>query len=262
MPPVDRDTPASEYRLDDIDQQVIYELMTAARSNSPPTIAENIGVSPGTVRSRIDALEEEGIIEGYHAHIDFEQAGRRLPTLFMCNVRFGERQTAARAANAIPGVINVRVLMGGRRNLQVLAVGEDTEDLRRIGTTLSEGGIEIEEEMLVEHEEVCAYDPFGPDDAVKRSALTEFIESEDASEVAEVTVDPEASITTMTISQAVESGILDAEPLVISIRRDGEMLTPHGDTTLQADDVITLFSCGGVTDETLRVFTGSSGEER
>lgn len=213
-------TPASERRLDEIDQQIIHRLMTDARSNSAPAIAENIGVSPGTVRNRIDSLEEDGIIEGYHAHINFERAGRR--------------------------------------NFHVLAVGRDTDDLRRIGTTLSEGDIEIEDEMILEHEDVRAYEPFGPEDAVRVEVVPDFVSCE--SEVVEMTVESEAPITKMDVSEAVGSGILDEEPLVVSIRRDNERLTPHGDTTLQPDDLVTVFSCGGVTDATCRAFSGSSDE--
>ncbi len=165
--------------------------MTDAGSNSAPTIAETIGVSQGTVRNRIDSLEGDRIIEGYRAHVNFERAGRR--------------------------------------NFHALAVNRDTDDLRRIGTTLSEEGIEID-----------------------------FVSCE--SEVVEVTVESEAPIAKMDVSEAVGSGILDEEPLVISIRRDTEILTPHGDTTLQPDDLVTVFSCDGVTDATRRAFSGSSDE--
>lgn len=209
-------TPASERRLDEIDQQIIHRLMTDAGSNSAPTI----GGSQGTVRNRIDSLEEDGIIEGYRAHVNFERAGRR--------------------------------------NFHALAVSRDTADLRRIGTTLSEEDIEIEDEMILEHEDGRAYEPFGPEDAVRGEAVPDFVSCE--SEVVEVTVESEAPIAKMDVSEAVGSGILDEEPLVVSIRRDNEILTPHGDTTLQPDDLVTVFSCDGVTDATRQAFSGSSDE--
>lgn len=138
----------SAYRLDEIDRRIIYELMSDARANSAPTIAEAVDVSPGTIRSRIEQLEDQGIITGYHAHIDFERTSGRLTMLFTCSVPFADRESVARAAYTIPGVINIRLLMSGRRNFHVVAVGEDTEDLRRIGASLSEIGVEIEEEAL------------------------------------------------------------------------------------------------------------------
>ncbi|ELY56895.1 AsnC family transcriptional regulator [Natronococcus amylolyticus DSM 10524] len=253
------ETTESTYPLDEVDQGIIYELMTDARRSSAPAIAEKIGVSPGTVRNRIEDLEAHGIVKGYHAHIDFERPDGRLSTLFMCNVPFAERETIARAAYQIPGVINVRMLMGGRRNFHVLAVGEDTDDLRRIGTTLSELGIEIEDEMLVENDEIRPYEAFGPDDSRNQHPV-DFISSSTGSEVVELTVRADAPIEGETLSDAVENGILVDNPLVVSISRDGELLTPHGDTTIRRDDVVTVFSDTGVGEETVRSFVGGERE--
>ena len=249
----------SAYRLDEIDRRIIYELMTDARSNSAPKIAEAVGVSPGTIRSRIKQLEDEGIITGYHAHIDFERTGGRLTTLFLCSVSFADRKSVARAAYTIPGVINIRLLMGGRRNFHVLTVGEDTEDLRRIGTSLSEIGIEIEEEMLVEHDELQAYTPFGPKENRQQKIPADFISLSGESEVVELTVRTDAPLAGMTISEAVERDVLNGTPLIIAIERDGDILTPHGDTRIHPDDVVTVFSRGGVDDRTVNAFIDSSG---
>jgi DNA-binding Lrp family transcriptional regulator len=242
------------YQLDETDQRILHELMEDARNNSAPAIAERIGVSPGTVRNRIEALEKEGIITGHHTHVDLERTDGRLATLFMCNVPFAERKTVARAAYEVPGVINIRMLMGGRRNFHVLAVGEDTRDLRRIGTTLSEIGVEIEDEMLVESDEMRAYAPFDPDGS-QSDVPAEFITLSGGSELVELTVRADSPIAGMALSEAVERGILNEEPLVVSIDRESELLTPHGDTTVQPGDVVTVFSCGGVSDETVGAFT-------
>jgi len=107
--------------------------MSDARNTSAPMIAEGLNVSAAaTVRNRIERLEEEGVIRGYTAIVDFEQADGRLTSVFMCTVPADERERLALAARSIPGVINVRVLMAGRRDLQVVAVGEETSDLREI----------------------------------------------------------------------------------------------------------------------------------
>lgn len=251
----------SVHRLDEIDKQIVHELMTDARNRSAPAIADEIGVSPGTVRSRIAALEERGIIDGYHAHVDFERTEGRLTTLFMCNVPFAERETVARAAEAIPGVINVRILMGGRRNFHVLAVGEDTADLRRVGTTLSELGVVIEDEMLVEDERVRPYAPYGPEDGERRRIPSDLLSIASDSEVVEVTVQPSAPIAGMTISEAVASGKLDDEPLIVSISRGDERVTPHGDTTFRSGDTVAIFAPGGVDDGTIRLFLEPTGGE-
>lgn len=248
----------SAYRLDEIDRRIIYELMTDARSSSVPKIAEAVGVSPGTIRRRIEQLEDEGIITGYHAHIDFEHTSGRLTTLFMCSVPFADRESVARAASTIPGVTNIRVLMGGQRNVHVLTVGEDTADLRRIGTSLSEIGIEIEEEMLVEHDELQAYAPFSPTETTQQTLPADFISLSGDSEITELTVRTDAPIAGMTISEAVERDVLNGDPLIIAIERDGDILTPHGDTRIHPADIVAIFSRGGVDDQTVNAFIDSS----
>lgn len=248
----------SAYRLDEIDRRIIYELMTDARSSSAPKIAEAVGVSPGTIRSRIEQLEDEGIITGYHAHIDFEHTSGRLTTLFMCSVPFADRESVAHAASTIPGVTNIRVLMGGRRNVHVLTVGEDTADLRRIGTSLSEIGIEIEEEMLVEYDELQAYAPFGPTENTQQTLPADFISLSGDSEIVELTVRTDAPLAGMTISEAVERDVLNGDPLIITIERDGDILTPHGDTRIHPADSVAVFSRGGVGDQTVNAFIDSS----
>lgn len=240
--------------LDRIDQRIIHALMVDARNNTAPSIAEKIDVSPGTVRNRIARLADDGIIEGYHAHVNFERTEGRLTALFMCNVPFADRQTAAQASYSIPGVINIRILMGGRRNFHVLAVGEDTADLRRIGTTLSEGGIDIEDEMLLEQERLRAYEPFGPTNGVPPE-LTTAIQHTPPAEITGIEVHPDAPVTNHTISEAVSEGLLDDEPLIVAIRRDDELVTPHGDTTLYPHDTVTLYSATGLTETTLDAFT-------
>jgi DNA-binding Lrp family transcriptional regulator len=251
---VSRQNAEPAYRLDEIDRRIIYELMRNARASSPPKIAEAVGVSPGTIRSRIGQLEEQGIVTGYHAQIDFEHIDGRFTVLFMCSVPFADRQKAARGVYSIPGVVNIRLLMGGHRNFHVLVVGEDTNDLRRIGTALSELGIEIADEMLVEHDDIQAYAPFGPDGNSQQKIPTDFISLSGDSEVVELTVRTDAPVVDLTISEAVDNGILDSEPLIVAIERDGDILTPHGNTRIQFDDIVTMFSRNGVDDATVNAF--------
>jgi len=245
-----------DHRLDEIDRRIIHTLMGDARNVSAPAIAEKVNVSPGTIRNRIAQLEDRGIITGYHASVDFEQADGRLTNLFMCNAPVSERESIARRARIIPGVINIRELMTGRRNLHVLAVGEDTEDLRRIARALSDLGVDIEDEVMVQKETTGTYAPFGPDEGTQDAILTDFISLSGDAEVAEVTVDDDADIAGTTLRDAVRNGVLDDDTLVVAIERDDAVLTPHGDTRIEPDDIVTLFSRGGVTDRTVEAFCG------
>ncbi|WP_335998932.1 Lrp/AsnC family transcriptional regulator [Halorientalis halophila] len=243
-----------DYRLDDIDRRILFELMRDARNTSAPTIAEQVNVSPGTIRNRISQLEANGIIRGYTVGVDFERADGHLTNLYVCNAPVSERKSLARDACAVPGVVNVRELMTGRRNLHVLAVGEDTEALRRITRALSELGIEIEDETLVEAETDSPYGSFGPDEAVPTTEATDFISLAGDANVVDVTVQEGAPIVDRTLEAAVREGVLDDDSLVIAIERGDRVLTPHGTTEIRPDDIVTVLSRSGDTDGVLEAF--------
>ncbi|MFW6434986.1 MAG: winged helix-turn-helix transcriptional regulator [Halovenus sp.] len=246
------------HRLDEIDRQIIYALMDDARNTSAPMIAEDLHVSAGTIRNRIDRLEDEGVIQGYTATVDFEQADGRLTTLFMCTVPAAERERLALAAQSIPGVINVRVLMAGRRDLHVVAVGESTADLREIARSLSELDIQIEDEELVQTEIRCPYTPFGPD--ARSSEATGVVTLADGTEVIEVVVSENAPIVGTSLETARDEAALGSDVVVTSVERDGTTIRPDGETVLEADDVVTLIPQGTTRDELLAVFSDPESE--
>ncbi len=235
------------YRLDEIDRRIVYALMRDARNTSAPAIADQVNVSPGTVRNRIDQLEDHGVIRSYTADIDFEEADDHLTNLYVCTVPVSERKSLAREASSVPGVINVRELMTGRGSLHVLAVGEDTGELRRVARMLSGLGIEVEDEMLVEGETHTPYAAFGPGEEVPASEPTDVISLAGDASVVDLTVQPDAPIVDRTLEEAVQEGILDEESLVIAIERADRVVTPRGTTTIQTDDIVTVLCRGGDT---------------
>lgn len=230
-------------RLDEIDRRILHALMADARTTSAPEIAEAVNVSGATIRNRIARLEEHGVVTGYHAAVDFELADGRLRNLFLCNVPFRDIERVTAQAGAIPGVVNVRELMGGRTNLHVLAVGQDTDELRRIGRQLADLGLEIEDEVLVRAESDYPYAPFGPDDG-QDVALADSISLAGGAEVVDVPVDADAPVVGMTIQASVEAGLLGDDALLIAIERGDETITPHGDTEIRPDDIVTVFARG------------------
>ncbi len=217
-------------------------------------IADEMDVSPGTIRNRINQLEDAGIINGYHAEIDFERCEGRMTNLFICNTAASERENLARKALTVPGVVNVRELRTGRGNLQVKAVGEEMSDLTRIAHQLSKLGLEIEDEDLIQEEYFTPYEPFGPDGTTKQGAMTDMVSLSGGAEVIDVTVSSDAPIVGMTLRKANEKSLLGEEVLIIAIEREDEMITPKGDTQIRAGDLISVFARDGVPEETLESF--------
>ncbi|WP_435349229.1 winged helix-turn-helix transcriptional regulator [Haloarchaeobius sp. HRN-SO-5] len=251
--------PDTDYRLDDIDRRILYALMQDAR-NTAASIAEEVNVSGATVRNRIQKLEANGIIRGYPVHLDFERAGGNLTNLYLCNVPVPEREALAHKARTIPGVINVRTLMTGRRNLHVLAVGETTSELQRVARNLSQLGIEIEDEDLVEDEFFSPYAPFNPDVQHAAGRPNDFISLTGEAHIVEVTIQADAPIAGQSVEAAVEQGTLDEDTLIIGIERDDQELTPHGDTVVRPDDVLTVLSRNSPDSDGLDPFCGQTSE--
>jgi len=248
------------HRLDEIDQRIVHALLVDARNTTATEIADGLNVSDETVRNRIERLEEAGVIEGYTATVNFERAGGRLTSLYMCTVPAAERERLALAAQSIPGVVNVRVLMAGRRDLQVTAVGEDTEDLREIARSLSELDIRIEDEELVQTEIHGTYVPFAPEDS-QQSEPTDIVTLPDGIDVVEVAVSPDAPVAGESIAVAKDRDLLPEDTVIVSIERDGELLQPIGDTVVEADDVVTLLPREESRDQVLPAFLAGDGSD-
>jgi DNA-binding Lrp family transcriptional regulator len=248
----------AEYRFDEVDRRILHALMRDARNTTAAEIAERANVSGATIRNRIRKMEETGVVRGNTADLDFERIGGKLTNLYTCNVPVAERASLAREARAIPGVIDVRSLMTGRRNLHVVAVGDDTEDLQRVARGLSRIGIDIEDEDLVEDEFSDPYSPFDPEEGDRPPEPNDVISLTGDADVVEVTVDTGAPIDGLTLEAADSQDVIDDGLLVIAIERDDRELTPDGETVVRADDIVTLLSRGGSDADALEAFQRSS----
>lgn len=250
-----------DFELDTIDKRIIHRLVDNARETTAPEIAEEVNVTDTTIRNRIDRLEENGIITGYHAAIDYERVGGLLTNLFLCTTEAVDRDKHAKELLLIPGVINVREIMTGHGNLRVKAVGEDTEDLTRIAREITHHGIEIVDEDLIRYEYHAPYQPFGPDEKPTTPSLTDFIRLRGGAEVVELTVAEDAPITGMTLNEANQRDLLTDEDLVLTVERDKNNLTPRGSTQLHPGDMVRVFSQGGVSADTIKTFSGIDVED-
>ncbi|NHN59541.1 MULTISPECIES: Lrp/AsnC family transcriptional regulator [Halorussus] len=146
--------------LDSVDKSILYYLQQDARGTSSNDIAEKLDLSPSTVRTRINKLEEEGIIRGYHIDIDYDLAGYPLYTKIICTAPVTERDELADRAREVHGVTAVREIMTGKRNVYVNAIGRSHDDLNRIAEELDGLGLDIVDEQIIRDEHVCPYHGF------------------------------------------------------------------------------------------------------
>jgi DNA-binding Lrp family transcriptional regulator len=146
--------------LDELDRYILHELQRDARETSSKEIAEAMDVSPSTVRKRIDRLEDNGVIAGYHADVDYGKAGYQLHMQIVCTAPIPDRDDLSRRALDVRGVVSVHEIAAGEENLLVGVVAADNDDLTRIAGELSELGLAVSDERLVRNERSTPYRGF------------------------------------------------------------------------------------------------------
>jgi DNA-binding Lrp family transcriptional regulator len=146
--------------LDDVDRSVLYLLQQDARNTTAQDMADSVGVSASTIRNRIDQLEADGIIEGYHPEIDYEAANLPLQITFVISAPPTELQDYSEQIRRIQGVIDVREMLTGRRNIHVDVVGTSSNDITRITDAIHELGVEIESSEMLRRRHVQPFNHF------------------------------------------------------------------------------------------------------
>ncbi len=249
------------YRPDEIDRRILYHLGANARDTSAPMIAEEVDVTPATVRNRINRLEEHGIIRGYHTDINYELSNGKVTTQFTCTAPVGKRSALADKATSTPGVVHVRELLAGQDNLAITAVGEDTNDINRIAHQLSAAGLSIQREDIVIDETFQPYHRFAPEEDRAPSPVTDFQAVAGGGELVEFTVSETAGIAGLTLADAHEEGLLPERVLVVGIERDGSHITPNGDARIVSGDLVSVFSPETLPEQLVTAFDSNPQSE-
>lgn len=242
--------------IDTTDRRILYHLAREARHTSAPDIASGLDVSAPTIRNRIRRLEDEDVIRGYHADVDYEKVEGRLTNLFVCTTTGTDRERVAGRILGIPAVVNVREVMTGHGDLQITAIGTDTDSIARTARDIRTLGADIEDEDLIHREHFSPYGPFGPPDERSGSPVTGVADLAGDADIVEVEIGGAAPVAGKTVQEASEAGLIEADVLILTIERDDRTITPHGDTTFHGGDRVTVLTRTGVTDEDIRKFTG------
>lgn len=144
--------------IDDVDRAILHALQEDARNLSSGDIAERSGTSDSTVRKRIKRLEEESVIKGYHAAIDYQKSGYPFKMLLFCTAPIPKRGAMIEDVLAIDGVVSVQELVTGEKNILVTVVGENDDDVTPVAQELLDLGLTVADEVLVRSHKTT---PFG-----------------------------------------------------------------------------------------------------
>jgi trk system potassium uptake protein TrkA len=92
--------------------------------------------------------------------------------------------------------------------------------------------------------------------AVARPAIVDYLRIGEEAEVFEITITEDAPVADKTIEQAVQSGMIPDDVLIIAVERDDQdsPITPRGNTKIKPGDLVTVYSAFGADPELTDLF--------
>lgn len=124
--------------LDDADRQILLVLQRDGRVSNA-ALAEEVGLAPSTVHTRVRRLTDAGVIRGFYADVDPAAVGRPLRAMISVTLRSTARHRIRQFVESVidlPPVIDAYFLAGGDDYLLHIAA-VDTDDLRHLVEYLS-----------------------------------------------------------------------------------------------------------------------------
>ncbi len=95
--------------------------------------------------------------------------------------------------------------------------------------------------------------------AVKNPSIVDFMQIGEEAEVFEIVVEEGAPIAGKTLKEADRENLIGPQMLIVAVERDdeGDPITPRGNTRIEADDLLTVYSGEGATEDVTAVFRGA-----
>ncbi|NUB92942.1 Lrp/AsnC family transcriptional regulator [Haloterrigena sp. SYSU A121-1] len=151
--------------LDPTDRAVLYLLQEESQTRlTHDEIGDRIGVSSSTVSNRLRELKETGVLQDYRPEIDYEAAEIPHHLLFICTTPIADRKAICERTIDIPGVVNVRELLTGTRNLHVEVVATDASKIETVTEELDALGLEIHGSEILRSNYYQPFDQFGTEE--------------------------------------------------------------------------------------------------
>jgi len=100
--------------MDSIDKKILAELQSDGRLTLTD-LADRVGLSMSPCHRRLRALEQSGVIAGYHAQLDAVAVGLTFQALVFVTMRGADRDTITgfeQAVTRIPNILNAQRLFG------------------------------------------------------------------------------------------------------------------------------------------------------
>lgn len=121
-------------KIDRIDQKILKILQSDGRISNQE-LAEKVGLSPSPCLRRLKALEESGIIQGYHASLDAKALGFTLCALIHISM---DKHTPERfehfesEIDKIPEIVECLLITGQQADFCLKAYVRDMDDYQEL----------------------------------------------------------------------------------------------------------------------------------
>lgn len=118
-------------RLDETDLIILRELSKDARTPNN-LLASRAGIAPSTCLGRVRALQEAGVIRGFHADINPRLLGLQITAMISVMIRPDFRHEMLNAARSLRSLAEVHdvFVLGGTPDILVHVICRSVEDLR------------------------------------------------------------------------------------------------------------------------------------
>ncbi|WP_339104373.1 AsnC family transcriptional regulator [Haloterrigena salinisoli] len=147
--------------LDRDDMAILHVLQDDARNATTEAIGADVGLAASTVASRINDLEDRGVITGYTPEIDYEKAGFEQRTLLVGTVTDEADEAVVARVSEVENVISVRRLLSDEADLHIELVTDTQKRVEAVTDELHELGIEITRTSVIVEERTRPFDHFG-----------------------------------------------------------------------------------------------------
>lgn len=143
-------------KIDAIDHKILAALQQNARISNK-MLAARVGLSQSSCLARVRRLERDGIISGYHAHIDLRSIARPLQALIATRYKHTQRrrvESFTKAMLDLPETLGLFHVTGADDYLLHVAVA-DTSSLRRfvLDSVLTRPEVEnVQTAIIYEHQ--------------------------------------------------------------------------------------------------------------
>ena len=122
--------PSRRNFLDENDKKILKLVQLDSGRPSLTKLAQKLGISKALVNYRLNRLENEGIIEGYHAKVNAAKLGKDQQMIIRIRAKFGPgyHEKVGQMLSEVPGVFAVYFVFG-ENDFVVIARASNREDI-------------------------------------------------------------------------------------------------------------------------------------